>query len=55
MISGLTLASFGWWWYQKGKNDPSFLTEDVTRKGGRIYDNILRVQWIHPTRDLGGK
>ncbi|KAK2077683.1 hypothetical protein QBZ16_004529 [Prototheca wickerhamii] len=34
LVTGVTVASFGWWWYQKGRNDPSFLTEEVTRKGG---------------------
>ncbi|KAL6779369.1 hypothetical protein ACKKBG_A12060 [Auxenochlorella protothecoides x Auxenochlorella symbiontica] len=33
-IVAATVAGFGFFWYRKGKNDPSFLTENVTRHGG---------------------
>lgn len=35
-IVAATVAGFGFFWYRKGKNDPSFLTENVTRHGGEL-------------------
>lgn len=36
LVLGGTVTAFGLFWYRKGRYDPTFLTEDSTRKGGEL-------------------